>query len=194
MELLPNSTFGQPAKDLKTLLESCCAIDPDTYFIDFDTIWSRPEHRKTLISIMEASLSIVVGSLPYLKVVLLSPDNLRRPYGLIPVTGYLANKLGTYMAVWKEAASVSTGLGNLYGPSDTPLDCFVFQDVIAGGSTIRKMIPTLSKSAWNIRAYICLVLARPENLRVEQNLKRLAEASSSTSGTIELHYVAQWAE
>jgi hypothetical protein len=192
MELSPNPAFGEAAGALMELLETSGAIHPETYFANFDTIWVNPEHRKTLVSVIEMSLALVAGRLEPSRTVLLSPDNLRRPFGLIPAIACVAEKLGTYIAVWKEAAAFTTGLGSLYGPANVPLDCFVFQDAIAGGSTILKMAPALSKSTWNIRAYVCLLLARPENTRVRRNLEELAQAVKSTPDDIVFHYVTKW--
>jgi len=191
MRLLPNPDFGEVGKILINVLDRSEAIDPKTYFIDFDNAWMHPEYRKDLISVIEISLSLLPGSFTPSKTVLLSPDNLRRPFGVIPAVGCVAQNLGTYMAVWKEAADFTTGLSTVYGPTKISLDCYILQDVIGTGGTVLKMASTLKKSAWNIKAHMCLVRARPLSDRIDQNLAELRAVMNSTPDPIPFYYVTE---
>jgi hypothetical protein len=191
MRLLPNPDFGEAGEILVSTINSSGAIDLETGFIDIDNIWVSPKYRKDLISVIEMSLSLSISSFTPARTILLSPDNLRRPFGLIPVVAYVAETLGAYMGVWKEAADFTTGLSKLYGPTGMPLDCFILQDVISTGGTLLKMAPTLKKSEWNLKAYICLVLARPFSERIKENLEQLRTMMQSTPDPIPFYYVVQ---
>jgi hypothetical protein len=190
MRLLPNQKFGDAAEILIELIIKSQAIDPKTNFIDFDNIWVDPEHRKQLTSVIEMSLSCLLpDSFTPLKTVLVSPDNLRRPFGILPAVACVAQRLGTYMAVWKEAADFSTGLGKLYGPTGISLNGYILQDVVATGGTVLKMASALKKTAWRIEAHMCLVRARPLSGRIDHNLEELRAVLHSTPDPIPSYYV-----
>jgi hypothetical protein len=191
MSLLSNPVFGEAAELLIDVINRSKAIDPKTDFIDVDKIWVNPRYRKDLISVIEMSLSFLPGSFAPPKTVLLTPDNLRRPFGLIPAVACVAQNLETYMAVWKEAADFTTGLSKLFGPTEIPLDCFILQDAVGAGGTVLKMAPALRKSAWNVRAHMCLVRTRPLSDRIIQNLKALGATVNSTLDPIPFYYLTQ---
>jgi len=194
MQFLGNPEFGELGSDLIALINDASAIDAETYFINFDKIWTSPNFRGKLTSILERSLLVVAPNLDPLKSILVSPNSLRRPFSLIPTVSCLAAKMETYSAVWKEAGEFSTGRGIFLGPTDLPLECFVFQDVIARGTTILKMAPAIKKTAWQMRAYICMVNASLTSNKFEKYLEELSSPLNLTTDDIAFHYIAELRE
>lgn len=189
MALINNPIFGEASEMVIEVIDRSKAMDPETCFIDFDKIWIDPAFRKDLISAIEKSIFSLPGSITPSNTVLVCPDNLRKPYGLIPAIGCVANNLDTYMAVWKEGADYITGLSKLYGPKDTSLDCIIFQDVVSSGGTILKMSSALKRTTWNIRAHIGLVRSSVNEDRIEANLKELSSIMDTSPLPIPFYYV-----
>src|SRR3989304_1987263 len=191
MQLLGNPEFGELGNDLIALINDASAIDSEKNFINFDKLLTSPKFRGDLASIVEKSLLLVTSNFDPNKTVLVSPNNLRKPFGLIPTVSCVSSKLGTYSAVWKEAGDVSTGKGIFLGPVDLPLDCFFFQDVIARGTTILKIAPAIKKTAWQMKAYICMVNASLTGNKFEKYILELSTDLNMPTDLISLHYIAE---
>ena len=125
-------------------------------WVHINQLWLEPKQRNSCIDIIVQYLGSVT---PWSEeTVLLCLDGVAGAYGILPLMGSVASRLGCKLAIWRELGQVTLTEPWLL-PSKLPagLECVVFQDVISRGTTLVKAIDDLARVNWSVSHVACLI-------------------------------------
>ncbi|NMC57960.1 MAG: hypothetical protein GYA51_00985 [Candidatus Methanofastidiosa archaeon] len=164
-------------------------FNEDTLHVDIDKGWINLKIRKILVNMFETLINCYFEVSNPQKAVILTPDNLRLSYGLIPILSTVAYKMNLNLAIWKELGNFSNYTDIIYGDTQQAYDVFIIQDVINYGGTFFRMSDELNKTQWKVKKYLTLFSIKnngfPYNEILNEVKKRLINLDNKDNFIIE---------
>lgn len=162
-------------------------FDKEKQVISFDHVWYDPNNLQECSSIIYTYFFEQNDAIsPLLKkdlsrLMLISPDIIGENLGVLPLSFFIAQKIGCQVSVWKELADIKWGTSAILGDIQSSYDCILLQDVIHQGATALKVAHNLKGLNWNLVAYLGIILDNkngPDN--VNQTLSKIGGLFGST--------------
>jgi hypothetical protein len=174
---------------LISLLIETQVYDSKLNYVNLDRVWinsiDSAQHCARLLADYIKRISVPGVILPLgvdiSSLVLLSPDTIRKNYGILPITILAASLLNCQFAVWKESTDFAIGSPRIHGPLETPLNCVIVQDVIDRGVAIRRMIESLKRVKWTLKAMVCFIhrVHPSESIQSQEAIIRVIEEEAT---------------
>lgn len=156
MSIIVNSPFKEYInnKTKKEIIDF--AFDKKDLRVNVDKGWYDIHYREILVELFLKIFKDYCNNQKKNEIVIVSPDNLRLPFGLTPILSIVSYKLGINFAVWKELGNFSDYEDLLYGDIHKELNAYVVQDVLFHGGTLFRMANELNKTNWIVKKYLSL--------------------------------------
>ena len=148
------------AEKLRKLLLDVGAYNKEKHYVEFDRVWYEPKTLNYCADLICEYIRTIQDQFPKetSNIILLSSDDLRSDFGIIPVSSVVANKLDYRFAVWKEMADIKWGTSSIMGNTTPGLFCIVLQDVVSRGHTSIRIAQSMKTLDWKFAFYITVVL------------------------------------
>jgi phosphoribosylpyrophosphate synthetase len=175
---------GNSSDKIKTLLTQTNAFDRCERYVYFDRIWQDTMTLKTCAELVHQYMLELNEKLSFIPedksgFVILTPDSVAGGLGILPVSFFVADRLGCQVSVWKEYADVKWGTSKIVGNRTRNNVCVVLQDVVDHGTTAVRIAHNIKEFNWKFILYLAVVANSSSETGVGRALKQVQEILGS---------------